>query len=165
MKQTVVFDFDGVIHSYTSGWKGATVIPDPPVLGIKEEIEKIRQLYNVVVVSSRCSTQEGVNAIMSYLKENDIVVDDVVKEKPPAVVYIDDRAIRFNGNPNGLLNQIVSFKPWNAAGTQISLMERLKARIEESAIKVSTVKAPHTYMKAVGTKEIAKIIEEVFNEE
>lgn len=26
-----------------------------------------------------------------------------------------------------------------------SLLERLKARIEESAIKVSTVKAPHTY--------------------
>ena len=29
MKQTVVFDFDGVIHSYTSGWKGATIIPEP----------------------------------------------------------------------------------------------------------------------------------------
>lgn len=40
MKQTVVFDFDGVIHSYTSGWKGATVIPDPPVPGIKEAIKK-----------------------------------------------------------------------------------------------------------------------------
>lgn len=36
MKQTVVFDFDGVIHSYTSGWKGETIIPDPPVPGIKE---------------------------------------------------------------------------------------------------------------------------------
>lgn len=41
-----------------------------------------------------------------------------------------------------------------------SLLERLKARIEESAIKVSTVKAPHTYMKAVGTRELEKILEE-----
>ena len=177
MKQTVVFDFDGVIHSYTSGWKGATVIPDPPVPGIKEAIEKIRQLYHVVVVSSRCSSSEGVTAIMDYLKANDIVVDDVVMEKPPAVVYIDDRAIRFNGDPSDLLNQIVSFKPWNAAGTchdvamqieefqNASLLERLKARIAESAIKVSTVKAPHTYMKAVGTRELEKILEEELGNE
>lgn len=41
-----------------------------------------------------------------------------------------------------------------------SLLERLKARIAESAIKVSTVKAPHTYMKAVGTRELEKILEE-----
>ena len=40
----------------------------------------------------------------------------------------------------------------------------LKARIAESAIKVSTVKAPHTYMKAVGTRELEKILEEEFNE-
>lgn len=44
-----------------------------------------------------------------------------------------------------------------------SLFERLKARIEESAIKVSTVKAPHTYMKAVGTRELEKILEEEFH--
>lgn len=44
-----------------------------------------------------------------------------------------------------------------------SLLERLKARIAESAIKVSTVKAPHTYMKAVGTMELEKILEEEFN--
>ena len=41
-KPTVVFDFDGVIHSYTSGWKGTTEIPDPPVPGIQEAIEHIR---------------------------------------------------------------------------------------------------------------------------
>lgn len=46
-----------------------------------------------------------------------------------------------------------------------SLLERLKARIEESAIKVSTVKAPHTYMKAVGTRELEKILEEELGNE
>lgn len=44
-------------------------------------------------------------------------------------------------------------------------MERLKARIEESAIKVFTVKAPHTYMKAVGTRELEKILEEELGNE
>lgn len=46
-----------------------------------------------------------------------------------------------------------------------SLLERLKARIDESAIKVSTVKAPHTYMKAVGTRELEKILEEELGNE
>lgn len=47
----------------------------------------------------------------------------------------------------------------------LSLLERLKARIAESAIKVSTVKAPHTYMKAVGTRELEKILEEELGNE
>jgi hypothetical protein len=32
-KPILCLDFDGVLHSYTSGWKGAAVIPDPPVPG------------------------------------------------------------------------------------------------------------------------------------
>ena len=39
---TVVFDFDGVIHSYTSGWKGVANIPDPPVPGIREALADLR---------------------------------------------------------------------------------------------------------------------------
>lgn len=35
----------------------------------------------------------------------------------------------------------------------------------ETAIKVSTVKAPHTYMKAVGTRELEKILEEELGNE
>ena len=43
---------------------------------------------------------------------------------------------------------------------RLELLSRIKDRIDKSAIKVSTVKAPHTYMKAVGTNEIVRIIEE-----
>lgn len=113
-KPTVVFDFDGVIHSYTSGWQGMMEIPDPPVPGIREAIEHIRAAgFRVVVVSTRCCGPEGMGALMRYLAENGIVVDDVVREKPPAVCYIDDRAICFDGHPETLLEKIINFKPWN----------------------------------------------------
>lgn len=55
--------------------------------------------------------------------------------------------------------------PYCIVKENTSLLERLKARIEESAIKVSTVKAPHTYMKAVGTRELEKILEEELGNE
>lgn len=112
---TVVFDFDGVIHSYVSGWKGESIIPDPPVKGIKEAIDAIRAAgYIVTVVSTRCRSSEGFSAIVRYLENNDIIVDNVTAEKPPAIVYIDDRAICFDGHPETLLNKIKEFKPWNS---------------------------------------------------
>lgn len=117
MKKTVVFDFDGVIHSYTSGWQGIDVISDVPVNGIKEAINNIRNAgYEVVVVSTRCSKVEGLAAIKSWLGYYHIEVDKVVADKPPALVYIDDRAICFDGNADGLLDKIDSFKPWYANG-------------------------------------------------
>ena len=38
MKKTILVDFDGVIHSYTSVLKGARVIPDLPVPGAIESV-------------------------------------------------------------------------------------------------------------------------------
>ncbi len=114
MKETVVFDFDGVIHSYTSGWKGAEIISDPPVPGIKEAIADIRAAgYEVVVVSTRCGSNAGRYAVEEWLNDHEIIVDRINATKPPAIVYIDDRAIRFDGNPSGLLQEIKSFIPWN----------------------------------------------------
>lgn len=112
-RKTVVFDFDGVIHSYTSGWKGEDVIPDAPVPKIKEAIYQIRKAgYEVVVVSTRCATNKGFVAVDKYLFENGIVVDRICREKPPAVVYIDDRAICFDGKSDELLEKIENFKTW-----------------------------------------------------
>lgn len=111
-KPTVVLDFDGVIHSYTSGWKGYDIIPDPPVEGIKEAIDEIRKKYKVVIVSSRSKTPSGRLAIREYLNKYDIVVDDIMDVKPPAIVYVDDRAIAFNNDADTLLERIDNFKPW-----------------------------------------------------
>lgn len=115
-KQTVVFDFDGVIHSYTSEWQGVSHIPDPLVPGIAEALEEIHNAgYGVVVVSTRCAYINGRYAIWEYLKANNIAqyVDAVEEEQPPAIVYIDDRAICFDGHPETLLSKIESFRPWN----------------------------------------------------
>lgn len=111
-RKTVIFDFDGVIHSYESGWKGASVIADAPVLGIKEEIKRIREKYKVVVVSTRCYQEGGIEAIKSWLNHHNIIVDDVTSEKPPAILTVDDRAICFDGTYVGLLEKIEAFKPW-----------------------------------------------------
>ena len=119
MKKTVVFDFDGVIHSYSSGWKGETNIPDPPVPGIEKVLQEIHEAgYEVVVVSTRCSSDGGRLAIKGWLDLHGLAryVDRVCKEKPPAIVYIDDRAICFDGQPESLLGKIADFHPWNFKG-------------------------------------------------
>lgn len=110
-KGTVVFDFDGVIHSYISGWSETP--NDPPVKYIKEEIDLIRKEgYEVVVVSTRCDTKEGKNTVIEYLAKHNIQVDRVTDIKPPALAYIDDRAIKFDGNAKSLLYKIQNFIPW-----------------------------------------------------
>ena len=115
MAKTVVFDFDGVIHSYTSGWQGEDTILDPPVPGIREALKEIRDAgYEVVVVSTRCATIKGHGAIEAWLYDNGLreYIDKVCKEKPPAIAYIDDRAICFDGHPEALLKKIKNFQPW-----------------------------------------------------
>lgn len=118
-KQTVVFDFDGVIHSYTSGWHGADIIPDPPVSGIANALRDIHNAgYEIVVVSTRCASEDGMEAVREWLYRNEMLlwIDKICKEKPPAICYIDDRAICFDGNPTTLLDKIQSFKPWYQNG-------------------------------------------------
>lgn len=89
---TVSFDFDGVIHSYRSGWKGATVIPDPPVEGIKEVIEQlISEGLCVVICSSRAESFEGQIAIAEWLKHYGFPTVQIQARKVPSIVHVDDR--------------------------------------------------------------------------
>ena len=124
-KPTVVFDFDGVIHSYKSGWQGAEVVNDPVVPGIADVISALRRNdIKVVVVSTRCNSAAGMGAVRKYLRDNSITVDDVMAEKPPAICYVDDRAICFKGDSSTLFRQITQFKSWTEGSIRNDLPVR-----------------------------------------
>src|SRR5712671_1687934 len=92
-------DFDGVIHSYTSGWKGADKVPDPPVEGAIEFIITASEHFTIAIFSSRSNQSGGIAAMYDWLKDHWIDYGHAVpatgrweifnaiqwpKEKPPA---------------------------------------------------------------------------------
>lgn len=111
----IAFDFDGVINSYQSGYCGVDNIPDPPVPGIFELIEKLyHQGWTIYIFSSRALTDDGEQAIWDYIRKygNMNYIEDVTSEKIIADIYVDDRSIQFNGNVNQLEKEINTFEPW-----------------------------------------------------
>jgi len=111
-KLAVGLDFDGVIHSYTSGWQGEDIISDPPVKGVKWAIGQLRRTagYKVIVWSTRCKTKHGREAIRKWLIKWEIEVDDIVLYKPVCSCYVDDRAVTFNGDWAQTIIDIMSFR-------------------------------------------------------
>lgn len=114
---TVCLDFDGVIHSYASGWRGVTVIPDPPVEGAYEAIRSMQdQGYKVVVFSTRANSEAGLMAINDYLHDMGVEGVEVHSKKPKALIYVDDRGYRFGGRWEPLLRLLEDqsdLRPWN----------------------------------------------------
>ena len=110
--KVIALDFDGVVHSYQSGWTGDADIPDPLVEGAAEGIKRLRIDYKVVIFSTRARTVEGRNAIIAYLAKYGIEVDGVTDKKIPAHIYVDDRAVCFDGSWNHLREDIRDFASW-----------------------------------------------------
>lgn len=111
MKGTIVFDFDGVIHKYSKGWQDGSIYDEPNQSVIKV-IDKLRANgYIVDIVSTRCATEEGAKSIGEWLNKYGIEVDHILAHKPPALVYIDDRAINFDPLDKNLYEEIINFIP------------------------------------------------------
>lgn len=119
---TICIDFDGVLHSYASGWQGADRIDDPPVAGA---IDWLRGLIaggqvRPAIYSSRSGQPGGVHAMQAWLVRHGLPREEVEaiafpREKPAAFLTIDDRAICFEGVfPSA--ETMLAFKPWYARG-------------------------------------------------
>lgn len=133
-KPILCLDFDGVMHSYTSGWQGADVIPDPPVPGMVEFLERALEYFDVQVFSSRSHQPGGTTAMQAWLNMHVLRHFDCefhegasqdsdrayailravtfATVKPSAFISIDDRTLTFNGEwPDPMALRL--FKPWN----------------------------------------------------
>jgi hypothetical protein len=111
MRKLICLDFDGVIHNYRR-WKGPTVIDGGPVKATIEWIRIHASHYQIVVHTSRASTDEGREAVAKALEEWGISgCVSIAAEKPPAFLTIDDRAILFTGTMP-TVDEIERFKPW-----------------------------------------------------
>ena len=155
---TIVFDFDGVIHKYSKGWQDGTIY-DEPVPGIRELIEELRKDYKVVIVSSRIKNQKQFQEMFKWLQKYSIKVDDITHEKVPALVYVDDRTILFNGKTSNLKYQIKNFRTWNEKNLELMKMSSMETDIllKQRQYEINNI------MKELGkvqTKDVIKIFDE-----
>lgn len=110
---SIAVDFDGVLHSYTSPWVAADVIPDPPVEGAIEWLNEISKHFEVIIFTTRGKTEAGRCAVRGWLGVHGFeFIGEITATKPPALVYVDDRAWRFEGRFPGR-QEIHEARPWN----------------------------------------------------
>ncbi|MGF1465298.1 MAG: hypothetical protein ACFCGT_04120 [Sandaracinaceae bacterium] len=118
-RRTLCVDFDGVLHSYASGWRGATSIPDPPVEGAIAWLEAASERFDLAVTSARSAHPGAVEAMRAWLRQHGLAERVLERlrfplHKPPAELYLDDRAVRFEGTfPR--LEEIGELTPWTEA--------------------------------------------------
>lgn len=104
-KPILCLDFDGVLHSYTSGWKGAAVIPDPPVPGAISFLLYAAEQFEVAILSSRSHQWGGRRAMKRWLRRWIIfdLHDTIFKNKPSWVqVILSDEDVFGHGSMDRL---------------------------------------------------------------
>ena len=103
LKKTLMIDLDGVLNNYKKYEEG--FIPDIKQ-GAKEFVKILSKNYELVLFTTRNSKQA-----VEWLQSNKIdkYFKKVTNVKTPAYIYIDDRALKFNGNYDKTLNEIEHF--------------------------------------------------------
>ncbi|HZT39725.1 MAG TPA: haloacid dehalogenase-like hydrolase [Bryobacteraceae bacterium] len=106
--RTVCVDLDGVLNAFDQ-WRGPEFF-HPPREGAREFLAALKgQDFKVVVLT--CRWHEWV---AKWLREHGLAefVDEITDRKPPAHVYVDDRAICFRGDFDQTLQAIQNFRPF-----------------------------------------------------
>jgi len=113
-RPTLAVDLDGTLLEYSD-------FGNPlgrPIPGMREELEKVRAAgWRIAIWTVRSNIAE----IKALLDENSIPYDGInehdnepedTSRKMAAHLYLDDRAMPFDGKTEGLAERILSFRPW-----------------------------------------------------
>jgi hypothetical protein len=101
--KNLAIDFDGVIHKCSKGFYDGTIYDDP-VEGSLESLEQLSRQYRLVVFTAKArkdrpelNGKSGTELVWEWLRKHkmDTFIAEVTAEKPRAVAYIDDKAIKF----------------------------------------------------------------------
>ena len=96
-------DFDGVIHKCSKGYYDGTIY-DEPIEGSYEALEMLAEKYTIIVYTCKAKPDRGLvngktgaQLVWEWPEKHDMAkfVSKVTSEKPRAVCYVDDKAIRF----------------------------------------------------------------------
>jgi hydroxymethylpyrimidine pyrophosphatase-like HAD family hydrolase len=108
--KNVCVDFDGVIADYSQGFQGPGVYGEP-LPGCAEMLRRLKDGgWHIVVCTSRRDAE--MRHIKRYLERHGIPHDVVTGRKPGAHVYVDDRALPFDGDWARTLGRILDFEPY-----------------------------------------------------
>ena len=102
----VCVDLNGVLDAYT-GWRDADHW-DPPRPGARRFLEALAAHgFDIVVFTTRHPA-----GVRRWLRQHGLIdlVAAVTRRKPPAHVFIDDRAICFRGDFDAALKEAAAFK-------------------------------------------------------
>ena len=107
-------DLNGVLDAYT-GWQGADHF-DPPRPGARAFLEALHARgFRIVIFTTRYADDVWVWVRRHGLEA---LVAEVTDRKPPAHVFVDDRAVCFRGDFDATLREIDAFAAhWETPGS------------------------------------------------
>ena len=102
-EKTIALDFDGVIHNDTKGFHDGTIY-GAPIDGTKDALIELSKSFKLVIYSCKSNPNRplingktGTELIWEWLEQWDMkqYISDVVINKPNALIYIDDKGLKF----------------------------------------------------------------------
>jgi len=103
---TLCIDFDGIFNFY-KGYQGPDELFEPAD-GIHDFLFELSKIDEDIVIFTARDTDK----VEEWLFKHGLMqyISSVTNTKIPAILYLDDRAIQFNGDFKETLNEIKEFK-------------------------------------------------------